>query len=434
MRLPLLALLLAACGGGNENGGADAGPDASLDNGGGGTLALAQCGYSVTTRPGLGVPVPVAAGSGKLGADARPRQVHLGLAADPAHSVVVLWRTFDDASMPTTVRYGKASVSEASQDGFTFWYVAGGARPRMHEVHLCGLAPDTEYSYQVGGAGVGGEAWSPTYTFRTAPDLAADPSASIKLAVLGDTRGGQDVWAATLAKAAAVGAPDLILFTGDAVTLGFSQAEWDPFFDGAEPVLARVPAIFAEGNHELNSEAYFAQLALPGNEEWYSLDYGAAHITVLNDTPYDTTALAGVERDFLGQDLTAHANAPWKLLLHHKGMWSSADNHGSDLEVRAAWGPLVDQHKVDLVLAGHDHDYERSKPLRGTEVVPEGQGTVFVVSGSAGAPPYESGTSYHTALSETTVNFVIVEVRKGKLDSRAYRGDGSPLDSFSLAR
>ena len=73
--------------------------------------------------------------------------------------------------------------------------------------------------------------------------------------------------------------------------------------------------------------------------------------------------------------------------------------HGTDSDVLAARGvlvPLYDKYAVDLVVNGHDHDYERSKPLMagnppsGAPVV--GTGTTYVVSAGAGADAYATGT------------------------------------------
>jgi acid phosphatase type 7 len=418
----------AAAGAPDAGGVVDAGAvdAADPDPAEGGTLALESCGYSVTTRLGATAPLRVAA---TLGPDPAPRQVHLGLASDPARSMVVVWRTADDVTLATSVRFGKAAVTERIEEGFSFRYTTNfnGARTRMHEVHLCGLEPDTEYRYQAGGDG----AWSPEYRFRTAPE---GLDAQVTIGVLGDSRGGQDVWGRSLAKLVELGAPDLLLFTGDAVTLGQLQVEWDAFYDEAAGVLAEVPILFTNGNHESNAIAFYALAAMPGNESWYGLDYGPAHLTVLNDTPEQAATVLGAQRDFLRQDLTAAAAAPWKLLMHHKAMWSAGTIHGSNLVLRDAWGPLVDEHRVDLVLAGHEHNYERSKPLRGTEIVAAGEGTVFLVSGGAGAPLYPQGTAAHTAFSESTEGFVILDVRRGRLDGKAYRSDGTLMDSFSLTK
>ncbi len=49
---------------------------------------------------------------------------------------------------------------------------------------------------------------------------------------------------------------------------------------------------------------------------------------------------------------------------HHCAL-STGPNNGVDLAIRAAWVPLFDEYRVDLVIGGHDHDYERSYPVRG---------------------------------------------------------------------
>ncbi len=49
----------------------------------------------------------------------------------------------------------------------------------------------------------------------------------------------------------------------------------------------------------------------------------------------------------------------------HQCALSSARANGSDLGIRRAWLPLFDRYEVDLVLSGHEHNYERSYPVRG---------------------------------------------------------------------
>jgi alkaline phosphatase D len=49
----------------------------------------------------------------------------------------------------------------------------------------------------------------------------------------------------------------------------------------------------------------------------------------------------------------------------HQCAMSTARGNGSDLGIRQAWLPLFDKYEVDLVLSGHEHDYERTYPVRG---------------------------------------------------------------------
>ncbi|WP_443797824.1 metallophosphoesterase, partial [Burkholderia vietnamiensis] len=51
--------------------------------------------------------------------------------------------------------------------------------------------------------------------------------------------------------------------------------------------------------------------------------------------------------------------------MHQDALSSSKTGNGSDKGIREAWLPLFDRYGVDLVLCGHDHDYERSYPVRG---------------------------------------------------------------------
>ena len=55
------------------------------------------------------------------------------------------------------------------------------------------------------------------------------------------------------------------------------------------------------------------------------------------------------------------------VFMHQVPLSSSATGNGSDLGIRQQWLPLFDQYQVDLVLNGHDHDYERSFPVRGAD-------------------------------------------------------------------
>ncbi|HZS39828.1 MAG TPA: metallophosphoesterase family protein [Polyangia bacterium] len=442
MRQLMFALSLCAAGcffekelplsdGGAQNG------DGLIDLHQGGSIALASCGYTVKTVDGASIPQP---GANVLGADPAPKMVHLNFGAqDASRNIAVVWRTNDNATLATTVQFGTGGNTDKTQDGFTFVYdVAIGDPVRIHETHLCGLTPDTLYSYRVGGVGADGtQAFSPVYTFRTAPDRAASPSAEVVMLVLGDTRDGYSQWGAELTAAAAANSPDVILFSGDAISLGPVQEDWDTWFNAAESVLHSTPMIYAHGNHDVNSVNFFSQLAQPADEQNFYVDYGPVHLAVANDTPQVPSDLQGANTQLLDADLAAGAGAPWLMMMHHKPMWTAASGpHPEDqLPVRMAFQPVVDKYKVDLVLAGHDHDYERTKPMRGTVTgQTAADGTIYVVAGSAGAPLYPSGTNFWTATSESTFNYVVLRVHAGLLRATAFRGDGTMLDSFMIAK
>lgn len=408
-------------------GGDDSDGDLVVD---GGRIALPGCGYELITGVGAEAPAPGAEASGT---DPAPFQVHLGFGGDPTTSMAVQWRT-DEATTTTRVEYGVGTALDQTLDGMTFRYVAGvggiGDIVRMHETHLCGLTPDTEYSYRVGD----GTTWSPTYTFRTAPDVTASPDTEVLIAMIGDSRGGYDVWATLLEDFAARGI-DLIMFSGDAVTVGQVQPEWDDFFSAAPDVLARLPMVSAQGNHDLNSVNYYSQFAMPGDESDYAFSYGHARMIVLNDTPVDQGRITGESRAFLDAELTA-STARWTILNHHRPIWSSGTRHGSDSSLRDAWGPVIDEHHVDLVVAGHDHIYERSKPMLADQVqAAPADGTVYVVAGGAGANLYSTLPDFFTELADARHSAAIVSVRRDSLTLEAFEPGGTvPFDQLAITK
>ena len=424
-----LACAVVACG----NDAPPADDDPVLD---GGRATVEGCGYDVVTRAGAEAPVP---GGEVVGENPDPYQVRLGYGgspADPKTSIAIVWRT-DELTDVTQVRYGTGGQLDQTASGLTYRYGSGldGIPPyiRMHEIHLCGLAPDTEYTYQVGG----GEAWSTEYTFRTAPDIIANPDAEVLIGYVGDGRGGYDIWE-TMVGALGARAPDLLIYTGDLVTFGFDQAEWDTMFAATGDLLATVPMVAAHGNHEVNAVHYYSQLAMPEDEENFAFDFGHLHQVILNSDPIDVGVLEGATADFLDADLTED-DSRWTIVSMHRPLYTSSTRHSPDALLQAAWGPILDEHLVDLVIAGHNHCFERTQPIRaGVVGATFADGTVHITSGGAGADLYsikaEADREPYFLIGEESYNATVISVRRDMLSAETFREDGSPLDSFVITK
>jgi hypothetical protein len=413
---PLVFAVLAACG--------SSGPTTFDDNGG--TLAIKGCPYSVTTK--IGAEPPRVSGS-TIGKDATPQFVHLGFVGDPQTSMVAQWRTVDETTTGGYVRYAAGDGLTADQltekvQGIEFGYKGTGtAIYRMHQAHMCDLQPATTYSYQVGTD----KALSPVYTFHTAPDVSANPDAEIVAGVLGDSRDSAQIWG-QLAGELQTRSVDLLLFSGDAVLEGLAQDEWDAWFDAASAVLPTTPIVMVDGNHEANAINFYSQFAAPGDQETFGLDYGHAHFTVANDSPDNVSDLTGAVLDAITADFQASASARWKLLMHHQPMYSAGSPHMSNLTLRTAWAPVIDQYGIDLVLNGHEHQYEISYPLKANTVqATNATGTVYVVSGGAGASLYSIGMGFWTQYAEMTYAAATLHVRRDQMTLDSFRPDGSTL-------
>ena len=124
----------------------------------------------------------------------------------------------------------------------------------------------------------------------------------------------------------------------------------------------------AVGNHEFHSMGasyyfqYFGAAAGDPKTGYYSYELGTWHVVVLNSECKEVGGCeaGSPEEKWLRADLAAHP-AGCTLTYFHKPRFSSGLNHGNDPEVGAFWQALYDAN-AELILNGHDHDYERFAP------------------------------------------------------------------------
>jgi large repetitive protein len=362
------------------------------------------------------------------GDDAAPRHVNLGFIRDPSITAGVTWETGLE-TLASVVEFRHPDLGSAFVEGKSFAVdVLGGEHDqvRVHEGLICDLLPSTTYTYRVGGP----EAWSAEHQFTTAPDPAED-QVPLRFVVLGDSNFGYNTWG-TLTDAVAVHAPDLVIHTGDVLQGGHSQPEWEAWFTEAQELLGDVPLIIAHGNHDDLAGLYFAHVVHPGNEEFFSFDWANAHFVFLNDCEREEDVTLVEEVTFLADDLAA-ATQTWTFAFHHRPPYCSHD--GGNQTIREAWCPLYDQHHVDIVFNGHWHLYERMVPIYDQAAAASpAEGTIYVVTGGAGAAMYDCGESDLTHLCEETNHYVVVDIDGDDLTFSAYRKDGSLLDSFEISK
>lgn len=371
------------------------------------------------------------------GEGAAPTMVHLTYpTSDADSSVAALWMT-DYATTASDMRLGTSpDALDRWVRGFSFSYSLLDAERRVHEVHVCDLQPSTTYYYQVGG----GDVWSETYSFTTAPTFGTDES--FTFAATGDSRSTtQAMWAQTLDEIEALGA-DFLVFTGDAVEVGSLQFQWDTWWgqgsaNGTTQRLAALPMLYAHGNHDLVGDPMWAMMAYPNDEQSYYVRYGNTLFIVLDDSgTFRTNQRIETEiRAFLEEALEAHPDVTWRVVAHHKPVYSASTNHGSTRVLQENWMPVYEEYGVDLVFNGHDHNYERSCAVRGGQCQASGDGTTYIVTAGIGAPLYGNGTDWWTEISYKVPSFVIMEVNGNTMTGTAYDPTtGTELDAFTLTK
>ena len=120
-------------------------------------------------------------------------------------------------------------------------------------------------------------------------------------------------------------------------------------------------------------------------------------------------------------DALASSTSQWKVVCLHHPLYSSGRN-GSTPGLADALEPVLAAHHVDLVLAGHDHHYERTAPIRGITHVVSGGGCKCT-----GVRP-----SRFTAVADSTLQFLHVDVDGDRLTTRCIRPNGTLADRFEL--
>lgn len=243
-----------------------------------------------------------------------------------------------------------------------------------------------------------------------------------RVAVVGDVGHPSpelDATVAGLARASADRRFDALVLLGDNVYPDGDPALLDdavlrPF----APLLgAGVPPLAVLGNHDVQAgygDEIARRLGMPGR--WYAATLGEALFVGLDSTrPH-----CDEQRAWLAATL-ARTRATWIVVaLHHPPY--SAGWHGSDRRVRRAFVPLFRRFGVDLVLAGHEHDYQRSLPLAGV---------TYVISGAA-THLRPTGRSRFTAASHATHHFVELRISTERLELVAVDHDGTAFDGAVL--
>jgi acid phosphatase type 7 len=265
-----------------------------------------------------------------------------------------------------------------------------------------------------------GEALMVAGSIATAPPPGTD--GRVRALVFGDSGGGGADQRALFDQMNTVPF-DLMLHTGDIAYEDGELGELERnFFRVYAPILRHTPIFPASGNHDYRTgdAAPFRQVfALPenggpsGRERWYSFDWGDVHFVAL-----DTQRMGAEQAAWLDADLAAN-HLRWTVVYGHRPPYSSGD-HGGDGTFRRELMPVLEKHRVDLVLAGHDHHYERFLPKANT---------TYVVTGGGGRGVRSVGGASDTAFAEAVIHLVVVDVQGDVLSLHAIDGVGREFDS-----
>ncbi len=227
--------------------------------------------------------------------------------------------------------------------------------------------------------------------------------------------------AAAMRAAAHTLAPAAIITTGDNFYLDDVAAIWSDPFDWV--IDSSIPVWPSWGNHDIETarRRKLVRDTLGISERWYARRLGEAVVIVL-----DANRPASAEQlRWLRASLAAHEAQPVVVAFHQPAL--SCSLHGSSPLVLDTWVPLFERYGVELVLNGHDHNYQRFQQ----------RGVTYVVSGGGGATLYEvaacpAGTDPPLVADELRHHFLVLTVSGDAIEVVALSSEGEEIDRVEV--
>jgi DNA repair exonuclease SbcCD nuclease subunit len=246
---------------------------------------------------------------------------------------------------------------------------------------------------------------------------------SVRFVVIGDTGSGAKVQrqlAEVLLRYKQVFPYEFVLMMGDNLYGGESAKDYRAKFEDVyKPLLdAKIKFYATLGNHDESNQRFYEHFNMNG-EEYYSFKKGNVSFYSLNSNYMDKKQVKWIEEK-LSKD-----TSEWKICFFHHPPYSSGAKHGSDEQLREVVEPIFLKHGVDVVLAGHEHFYERIKPQKGI---------YYFISGAGGKlREGDVKASNLTAKSfDKDLHFMLVEIVGDKLHFQVISRTGNTIDSGVL--
>ena len=276
------------------------------------------------------------------------------------------------------------------------------------------LPPGDDYTYSLstinGGGGrlyqsipaISAKPFRVPTPFPSAAYVVQDPNKKGKLGkrnllhsfiIFGDTQSGAVTFERLLQslreRDGTVPSPDLLIHLGDAVQDAAIKREWHSYFFSPLlrlPFATQIPLIMAQGNHDIIQPSRLKGTFTIKNPKrfdntYFSISIGSAiRFVILNSNVDDLKQDAFMLQEFGSDEFKA---ASYRIVLCHippfiefwdPKAWSNGEKDWG-AHVKTKWVPLFERHKVDVVISGHSHVYQRGRK----------NGIVYIVSGGGGA-------------------------------------------------
>ena len=251
----------------------------------------------------------------------------------------------------------------------------------------------------------------------------------------------------------------LAILLGD-LSYGSSSSEINSWWEKDIAPLHGI-SVAALGNHDDISPAmmnqYHGLFGLaekdPNNDWIYSFNYKNIHFLAMNTQASESQGSR--QYDFAKDDLATAASNPdikWIVVFFHKPMYTSRSEHEPEGDLQDNFHPLFDRYGVDLVLYGHNHNYQRTFPLMYNPADPSSPiiettektnykdpaGEVYVNVGTGGEShyPLENQAPFVETQDDNSYGFINVDIMNGgrTMKGTFYTNENIALDTFTIEK
>ncbi|KAJ4714289.1 Purple acid phosphatase [Melia azedarach] len=304
-----------------------------------------------------------------------PEQVHITQGDHDGRSVIVSWVTPLEPH-PKFVTHWEANrkTKHKTHSMITSYKYYNYSSGYIHHATIKRLKYDTKYFYELGAGNA-----TRRFSFSTPPKVG--PDVPYTFGIIGDL--GQTVDSnKTFEHYVSNSKGQAMLFVGDLSYaddhLLHDNRRWDTWGRFVEKSTAYQPWIWTAGNHEIDFapelgetvpfKPYLHRYQVPYKASqstsplWYSVKRASAYIIVLSS--YSAYGKYTPQYEWLKKELPKvnRAETPWLIVLLHSPWYNTNGYHYMEGEsMRVTFEPWLVEHKVDVVLAGHVHSYERTK-------------------------------------------------------------------------
>lgn len=249
---------------------------------------------------------------------------------------------------------------------------------------------------------------------------------SVRFAAIGDTGTGsskQHELAGIMLKSHQAFSFEFVLMTGDNMYGGEGPRDYKRKFEDVYQSLlnSNVKFYASLGNHDEPAQRFYQNFNMDG-KEYYRFKRGNAAFYALNSNYMDKKQLEWLQSEL------AKDTSEWKICFLHHPPYSSGGRHGSDKKLREIVEPIFLRYGVNVVLAGHDHFYERIKPQKGIYYFVTGAG------GKLRAGDVKDNSPLTDKHFDRDMSFMLVEIVDDQLYFQVLSRTGQTVDSGVLPR